>query len=406
MRLRSLTSPTSRSLANLYVPSLVMSFGQGMVIPAIPVIASEFDVSVGLAAQVVTAYAIGRVASLVPAGMMIDRLGSRVAMLVGPLMVAVGVGAIAITPVFWVILAAQFVVGMGDSLWMLAREVTGINLVKPSQRGRVMSGFMGVTSAGMSLGPVAGGFILEAIDLRTVFFVYAALAAAVFFSSVLSRHSEARAPIPSKVKSSPFQFGRLSEIERQLRPTYVALVVATFAMMLYRLALQSMLPLYMGSELGFSPVQVGSIFGISTIFVFAMIIPAGFITDKIGRKWATVPSTIIPALAFIAIPFVDSMLELAIIASVLGMANGLSLGSVATSTFDVVPEHARARFQALRRVIGEMGGISGPLFGGIIANAYGAGMAFLIFAPFILAPGLLLWMVAKETLVKSRPSEP
>ena len=58
MRLRSLTSPTSRGLANLYVPSLVMSFGQGMVIPAIPVIASEFDVSVGLAAQVVTAYAI------------------------------------------------------------------------------------------------------------------------------------------------------------------------------------------------------------------------------------------------------------------------------------------------------------------------------------------------------------
>jgi MFS family permease len=405
MKFASLFSPTSRGLANLYIPSLAMSFGQGMVIPAIPVFASEFNISVGLAAQVVTAYAIGRVVSLVPAGIMIDRMGSRFAMVLGPLMVAAGVGAIVVTPVFWVILAAQFVVGMGDSLWMLAREVTGINLVKPSQRGRVMSGFMGVTSAGMSLGPVVGGLILEEVGLRTVFVAYAAIASAVLLGSVMSRHSAARAPRPSHVKTSPFKFGRLSEIERALRPTYIALVAATFAMMLYRMVLQSMMPLYMDSQLGYSPVQVGSIFGISTIFIFAMIIPAGFITDKIGRKWATVPSTIIPALAFFAIPFANSMLELSIIASVLGMANGLSLGSVATSTFDVVPEHARARFQALRRVVGEMGGVAGPFFGGIIANAYNPGMTFLIFAPFILVPGLLLAIVAKETLVKNPPSE-
>ena len=61
--------------------------------------------------------------------------------------------------------------------------------------------------------------------------------------------------------------------------------------------------------------------------------------------------------------------------------------------------------QALRRVVGEMGGIAGPFFGGIIANAYNPGMTFLVFAPFILVPGLLLAIVAKETLVKNPPSE-
>ena len=49
-----------RSLVNLLATSLVMSFGHGMIIPIIPVLVGAFDISVGLAAQVVTAHALGR----------------------------------------------------------------------------------------------------------------------------------------------------------------------------------------------------------------------------------------------------------------------------------------------------------------------------------------------------------
>jgi MFS family permease len=72
-----------------------------------------------------------------------------------------------------------------------------------------------------------------------------------------------------------------------------------------------------------------------------MILPAGFIIDKVGRKWATVPSTGIPALAFFLIPFAQSYFQLAVILAFLGISNGLSLGSLTTSTYDVVPPRAR-----------------------------------------------------------------
>ena len=67
------------------------------------------------------------------------------------------------------------------------------------------------------------------------------------------------------------------------------------------------------------------LFTISGIAVFAMILPAGYVIDKVGRKWATVPSTGIPAIAFLLIPFAESFFQLGVLIAFLGVANGMSL---------------------------------------------------------------------------------
>jgi len=138
-----------------------------------------------------------------------------------------------------------------------------------------------------------------------------------------------------------------------------------------------------------------SIFGAT---VFAMILPAGFVIDKVGRKWATVPSTGIPALAFLLIPFSETFLHLAVLLAFLGIANGLSLGSLATSTYDVVPASARGRLQAARRTMAEMGGVGAPLLGGFLADSFGPGVPFLAYAPLLVLSAVLLAAVGRETL--------
>jgi MFS family permease len=129
-----------------------------------------------------------------------------------------------------------------------------------------------------------------------------------------------------------------------------------------------------------------------------MILPAGYVIDKVGRKWATVPSTGIPAIAFLLIPFADSFLQLAVLVSFLGVANGLSLGSLATSTFDVVPANARGRLQAARRTIAETGGVGAPLLGGYLADQFNPGVPFLAYAPLLILSAVLLAFFARETL--------
>jgi len=140
------------------------------------------------------------------------------------------------------------------------------------------------------------------------------------------------------------------------------------------------------------------LFTISGVIVFAMIIPAGFVIDRVGRKWCTVPSTGLPALVFLLIPWSDSFTQLAVLVGFAGLAQGLSLGSLATSTYDVAPAHVRARLQAARRTIAELGSGVAPLIGGYLANAYSPGVPFLVYAPLLVVSAALLALVGKETL--------
>ena len=402
---------TARGLVPLYGTTVMLAFGYGMVVPTIPVLATSFGISIGVAAQVVTAHAVGRFVGQPVAGVLVDRLGPRLALLGGPAVVAAAALSVVVTPWFAALLAAVFLMGIGDSVFMLAREVAGIDAVQPAQRGRLMSGFFGFNSLGMALGPVLGGVLTELVSFRAVFVLYAVLAALAIPVALTVKASrrpsaqpraEAVAGAPGEGLAGRFRAlaGLFHAIEPRFRKTYLVLTFATFSMMIYRMTLHSMLPLYAGSQLGFSPTQVGLLFSISGGFVLAMIVPAGFVMDKIGRKWATVPSTALPGAAFILFPFADTFLQLAVLVSFLGIANGLSLGSVAVSTYDIAPERVRGRLQAARRTVAETGAIGAPAAGGALANAYGPSVPFVVFAPIILLAAVLLALGTRETLVK------
>jgi MFS family permease len=260
------------------------------------------------------------------------------------------------------------------------------------------------------LGPLFGGLLTESIGFRAVFFAYAGCSiASVFLGAAVTS-----APPPHTEKSrggSSWSLGGIAQrlrglndlflqIDPELRATYVVLTFATLTSFVHRVTAQSMLPLLASAQLGLSPKDIGLLFTISGFSVFAMILPAGFVIDKVGRKWATVPSTGIPAIAFLLIPFAQNFFQLAVLISFLGIANGLSLGSLATSTFDVVPAHARGRLQAARRTIAETGGVAAPLLGGFLADKFNPGVPFLAYAPLLVLAALLLGLVARETLQK------
>ncbi len=171
MRLR--LSDTSQVLLGVYGPTVILSLGQGMVVPTIPALAGTFDVSAGLAAQVVTARMLGGMAALLPAGQILDRFGRKPVLVGGPLLVAAASALTAVAPAFFVLLVAQFLTGLGSSAWQVARELAAVDVVRQDQRGRMMSGFHGMNSVGVALGPVLGGLVTDSFGFRAVFWVYA-----------------------------------------------------------------------------------------------------------------------------------------------------------------------------------------------------------------------------------------
>ncbi|HYA29568.1 MAG TPA: MFS transporter [Acidobacteriota bacterium] len=402
-------NPTARGLITLYT-STIMAGMWAMIVPTIPVLATSFKISPGTAAQLVTALSFGRFAGMPVSGFLLDRFGSRTALIIGPLTSCVAAIIAAFMPWFSLILLPVFFIGIADSIWVIAREIAGVDLVRADQRGRVLSGFHGVNYLGLAFGPLLGGLLTEKMGFRSVFVAYAACAAisAILGWSVEGRQHGGAVKVEATTvggRGTQTMYQRLlgirdlfHQIAPELRATYVVLVLATFTSFAHRVTTQSIVPVFASTTLGMTPKDIGLMFTISGLSVFIMILPAGFVIDKIGRKWATVPSTGIPAIAFLLIPFASSFLQLAVLLSFLGIANGLSLGSLATSTYDVVPANARGRLQAARRTIAEIGGFTAPLCGGFLADKFNPGVPFLAYAPLLIVSAILLAVVGRETI--------
>jgi MFS family permease len=287
----------------------------------------------------------------------------------------------------------MFFQGAGANLWQIGREIAVINLIKPDQRGRAMSAFFGVGQFGNVLGPLLGGVLTDLWGFRALFLCYAAIGVVVTLIS-LSYHEEGeRKPHTG----SFFDFGRLSDLDPLFRATFLVLIWATFCMMLRMTVYSSMLPLYAGTELGYSATKIGSLFGLVGIVNLVMIVPAGYISDKFGRKAATVPAASCIALSFLVIALADSLPMLYLGAFIHGIGSGFASGSMTTSTFDIAPEGGVARFQSLRRFAAELGSLSGPPVAGAVAGLLSPREVFFAFiAPYAIS-ALLLAFVARET---------
>ena len=403
-------NPTMRGIGALYA-STFLSGGWAMIIPTIPVLAREFRVSAGGAAQVITAFAFGKMAGTVIGGMLLDRKGARFGLIAAALVATAAAAAAVWAPWFWLLLVLAFVLGATDTLGAVAREIAAIEQTQRGQRGRVISSLHGTHTIGAAIGPFAGGVLTEWFNYQAAFVGYAVVSFISVFLGMLVADSAQKMSATAAGASNENSWGLswfrrqmdalvslYREIEPELRSTYGSVVFATLVNQSQRMIVQSMLPLYATRYLQLGPSQVGMLFSLSGAVVFAVMIPAGFLMDRVGRKWCTVPSTGIPALIFLLIPMTSSFVQLAILIGIAGVAQGLSLGSLATSTYDVAPAHARGRLQALRRTIAELGSGLAPFIGGYLANQFNPGAPFLVYAPLLLLSATLLLMIGKETL--------
>jgi MFS family permease len=393
----------ARIIFNIYVPSVLMGFGLGMLLPTLPVVARSFDVAPEVGAQAVTALLIGRTISYFPWGYVVDRFGRRAAMTVGPLIATAGVLAIATTPWFGLVLVGMTLVGAGEGLWSLGREIAAVEQIRAEQRGRVIGAFFGVSSAGTTLGPVVGGQLTDWAGYAAVFVVAGLFALLVSGIGLTYRDSPTRKRRPLTEKR------RLPPVEATapgFLPTAKVVMFAAFCALRRGTSGQSLLPVYVVSDRGYSASEVGYLFGVAGLVQLLTIVPAGFVSDKIGRKAAVVPAALLGALSFVGFALSGGPTGLIVSAAILGLASGMATGSMTSFTYDMVAPDARGSVQAFRRSIGEVGAFSGPILGGLVAGLSHAGVSFAVFAPLHLISALLVALVARETLHRMPPPEP
>ena len=176
-------------LLTLYFPAFILALGYSIATPAIPVFAKSFDIGFGVAALVIVMHSLGGLVAAVPTGFLVDRLGRRPMLFAGPLLMTVSSCLTAVARTFPQLLFFRFLGGAAMQIWRQARLAIIADVGKNRERGRQMSGMVGIEGAGKLLGPALGGF-LATWSIRVPFFVHGALASlAIVPSFFLVRES-------------------------------------------------------------------------------------------------------------------------------------------------------------------------------------------------------------------------
>ncbi|MGH8877928.1 MAG: MFS transporter, partial [Stackebrandtia sp.] len=145
----------------VYLPATVYSVGQGAIAPIVVLSALELGASAGVAAVVAALTGVGHLVGDVPAGAFAARVGERRAMLWATLLAAAALVACVVAPSVAVLALALVVLGVADSVWMLARHAYLAEAVPTRLRARAMSTLGGVQRIGVFVGPFAGAAAMQ-----------------------------------------------------------------------------------------------------------------------------------------------------------------------------------------------------------------------------------------------------
>ena len=398
MRQRRPTS-TASLLIPVYVPTFLLAFGQGVMIPTLPLYAQSFGLSFGLVSVVVAAAGLGTLLADVPVGMALERLGRKPLMLLGTGAVALSTLSITLAHVFPELVACRLVAGIGTAMWNISRMAYVTEVIPISDRGRALSTFGGISRIGVFAGPAIGGFIGAQFGLRAPFLVSAALAGiAAIISGLLA--SEARDVKPTRPKMRWRIVGSL--VRTHYRDLTTAGAAQVFAQMI-RAGRQIIIPLYGASVVGLDVAAVGTIVSLAAAIDMSLFVPAGLIMDRFGRKFASVPSFLVLGLGMALVPLSRDYGTLLLATCVMAVGNGIGSGTMMTLGADLAPRQATGEFLGVWRLIGDAGGTAGPLVVGSIADLLGLSFAAFALAGIgMLAAGTLALFV-RETLGPAHP---
>lgn len=391
---------TRRTLfLSVYLPSLLLSFASGLLIPTLPLYVHSLGASFAVVSVVVAMAGLGTLAADVPAGVIIGRFGRRPAMIIGAGSLVVSALGLAWSSLILELVAFRILSGMGSALWSISRHAFLAEEVTPRERGRALATFGGVNRIGTFAGPAVGGFVASAYGLVAPFYVYAAVALVATIVAFLvvpeSRLHESHAARGFRWRSIP----RLAR--ENARALSTAGLAQIFAQMI-RSGRQIIIPLYAAYAVGLDVGAVGTIVSASSAVDMTLFYPAGVVMDRFGRRASIIPSFLVLGIGMALVPLTHDFLSLLAATLLIGLGNGIGSGSMMTLGADLAPKGETGQFLGIWRLIGDAGSTGGPIVVGAIADLLGLGLAAVALSAIGLLSVVVFLTLVQETL---RPPE-
>ena len=359
----------------------MLALGVGIALPAIPTLARSFHVGFLLASNVITAFLIGNTLGTIPTGWLIDRIGRRPIMLIGPLLTSSMAFLVVFAHSFPELLVLRFVDGFAAQMWLMGRLAGISERAQPHQRGRQVSWMFGADSTGRLTGPLAGGFIAASFGLRAPFVAYGFLALLALIPAFLFVQDTRP---PGRAERAKQEGRKRPSLRALVLPRLVYFGVAFFAALARGPIQGDLYHLYASYTYHLGPQAIGFLATGASSLSLPIGFLAGWMMDRFGRK-----KTMVPGFAGVAVTTVllavSAFLHLSLAWYVVLFlptvaCQALTGGSIQTVGADVAPPEARGLFLGLWRFTGQGAAALSPEIFGFLAGGVGYGWAFMFVA--------------------------
>ncbi|ACV11365.1 major facilitator superfamily MFS_1 [Halorhabdus utahensis DSM 12940] len=338
--------------------------GTRMIYPVLlPALRDDFGLSLSVAGLLVTILWLGSALGQLPSGILADRFSERSVMATGTLVAALGVTLVVAAPTAAVLFAATALVGVGQSLYPIAR-ITILTDMYPDRIGSALGVTMATGDLGQTIVPPIAGTLAAAIAWQAGF--------GMMVPGLLVGSLALMLVLPSQTGSTDTggtsDDNRLGELISDLREGDVLFLA--FILFLYVLVWQSFTgfyPTYLTEEKPVSKPTASLLF--SLFFAFGVVIKpaAGAAYDRIGPRRSLVAVLSGPVVGLGLLPFVDSLPALVVITAL--VSTMLGSGAITQSFLsEAFSDEARGTGLGIVRTSAATLGAAGPVLFGVIAE--------------------------------------
>ena len=388
-------------ILSFYIPALMITLGNGLLVPILPLYATDFQISYALIGLVLAGEGIGTLIADVPTGMLQRRIGNKQVMMTGMAFTAISVTLLFFAQTIWIVILLRLLAGCGRAMYHVSAHVYVTNSVRLSQRGKAISMFGGTHRLGGFIGPVVGGYVAGLAGYGAGFICCGFVSlVGLGLVALFTRNDRGES---GDEKAQPHHTLNVMSVVRQNYRILASAGTAQVLAQAIRAGRIVIIPLFAADVLGLGIEQIGLIVSLSVAIDFSLFIVAGWLMDRLGRKFAIVPCFAIQALGMALIPFTSSFGSLLFAAMLIGVGNGLGAGTMMTLGSDLSPVQSRGEFLGVWRLIGDLGHTGAPLVVGAIADLLVLSSAVWVIAGSGLAAASIFLFFVPETLKRKHP---
>ena len=300
-----------------------------------------------------------------PIGALSDIVSRRRLMLVGVLAFALPPFAYPLVTDLEILAGLRLIHGLATAVFT-PLALASVASMFPLNRGAALGWYHSSAQAGMLLGPMFGGWLVDAAGFSQTF-----LAGGGFGLLALSLYVTILFLYPEETPSPQVNTEKIWDNLRQGLKAVIghtqmlATSVAEAAKMMAKGLLMAFLPLY-GLSIGLSLAESGLLFGIQGFISFLSKPVMGRVSDKVGRRPLIILGLVVCGMTIMGIPHVTKFLSLLFLAAGFGFGESVITASSAALIADLVAPDNVGAGMGLRGTIMDIGHASGPILAGVL----------------------------------------